>query len=98
LFAFYALCVTGLCQGCHIFLDTIDKNGEKCTKLQQNYQMTIKCTKRPHGIKYINIFHSKALQNLPKSGFWFDNIPSGNPGLCFCKGKKEVNDWNIILI
>jgi hypothetical protein len=30
-------------------------------------------------IKYINIFHSKALQNLPKLGFWFENKPSGNP-------------------
>jgi hypothetical protein len=33
------------------------------------------------GIKYTNIFHSKALQNLPKLDFWFENIPSGNPGV-----------------
>jgi hypothetical protein len=31
-------------------------------------------------IKYINIFESKALQNLPKLGFWFENKQSGNPG------------------
>jgi hypothetical protein len=30
-------------------------------------------------IKYTNIFHCKALQNSPKSGFWLENIPSGNP-------------------
>jgi hypothetical protein len=31
------------------------------------------------GIKYTNIFHLKILQNLPKLGFLFENIPSGNP-------------------
>jgi hypothetical protein len=31
-------------------------------------------------ITYTNIFHCKTLQNLPKFGFWFENIPSGNPG------------------
>jgi hypothetical protein len=31
-------------------------------------------------IKYINIFQSNALQNLPKLVFfWFENKPSGNP-------------------
>jgi hypothetical protein len=29
---------------------------------------------------YVNIFQSKALKNLPKLGFWFENKPSGNPG------------------
>jgi hypothetical protein len=32
--------------------------------------MTIKCT---------NIFHCKTLQNLPKLGFWFQNMPSSIP-------------------
>jgi hypothetical protein len=33
-------------------------------------------------LKYTNIYHSKALQNLPKFGiFWFENKPSGNPDL-----------------
>jgi hypothetical protein len=31
-------------------------------------------------IKYTSSFHSKALQNLPKLGFWFENKQSGNPG------------------
>jgi hypothetical protein len=30
-------------------------------------------------IKYISIFQSKALQNLPYWDFWFKNEPSGNP-------------------
>jgi hypothetical protein len=29
-------------------------------------------------IKYTNIFHLKALKNLPNF-FWLKNIPSGNP-------------------
>jgi hypothetical protein len=32
-------------------------------------------------ITYINIFQSKALQNYPNWDFWFENKPSGNPGL-----------------
>jgi hypothetical protein len=32
-------------------------------------------------IKNTNVFHSKALQNLPKFGFWFENKSSGNPAL-----------------
>jgi hypothetical protein len=35
-------------------------------------------------IKYTIIFHSKALQNLPKFGFLFGNKPSSNPGIEFC--------------
>jgi hypothetical protein len=46
---------------------------EKHTKLPQNFQKTIKYTKRTNilyvGIKYTNISHSKALQNLPKFVF-----------------------------
>jgi hypothetical protein len=30
-------------------------------------------------IKEINIFQSKAFQNLTKWDFWFKNKPSGNP-------------------
>jgi hypothetical protein len=30
-------------------------------------------------IKFTNIFHCKTLQNLPKLGFLFENIPSGSP-------------------
>jgi hypothetical protein len=30
-------------------------------------------------MKYYNILHSKALQNIPILDFWFENKPSGNP-------------------
>jgi hypothetical protein len=56
-------------QGCQIFLGQTYQNGKI-------YQMTTNYTKRPYGckmfqivIKYTNIFHSKALQNLPKLRF-----------------------------
>jgi hypothetical protein len=32
-------------------------------------------------IKYSKIVHCKSLQNLSKLGFWFENKPSGNPGV-----------------
>jgi hypothetical protein len=32
-------------------------------------------------LKHIKILHSKAFQNVPKVGVWFENKPSGNPGL-----------------
>jgi hypothetical protein len=62
-------------QGCQIFLDTIYQSGGKI------YQIT---AKSPNGhnmypiaviyifhmaTEYTNVFHSKALQNLPKFGF-----------------------------
>jgi hypothetical protein len=63
-------------QGCQIFLDTVNQNGEKYTKLTlhtlnyHGHKIHI-----PNGrkiiqrtIKYPNIFQSKALQNLPKNG------------------------------
>jgi hypothetical protein len=31
-------------------------------------------------IKLTSVFHFKALQNLPKLEFWFESVPSGNPG------------------
>jgi hypothetical protein len=42
-------------------------------------------------IKYINIFQSKALENLPKLGFWFKNKPSGNPASSL-RARKQKND------
>jgi hypothetical protein len=55
------------------------------------YQVTIKYPQWqqniPNGrkidqmaIKYTNIFHCKTLQNLKTWDFWFENMPSGNPG------------------
>jgi hypothetical protein len=53
----------------------------KHTKTEKIYQMTANYTKRPciipnghklyqTAVKYTNIFHSKALQNTPKTGFF----------------------------
>jgi hypothetical protein len=59
-----SFCSPSLHQGCQIFLETMYQNGEKIIKIT---------TKLPNGrnifqmgIKYTNIFHSKALQNLHK--------------------------------
>jgi hypothetical protein len=49
------------------------------------FQMTTKDSKwiknTPNAVKYTNIFHYEALQNVPKLGFWYENIniPSGSP-------------------
>jgi hypothetical protein len=57
----------GTHQGCQIFLGPKDKKGEKCTKLPQNIPNGHKIDKMVK--KYSKIFHSKTLQNFPKSGF-----------------------------
>jgi hypothetical protein len=61
-------------QGYQIFRHAIYQNGEKFSKLPQRCQMTIcklyqMTVKFQMTIKYTNIFHSKALQNLLKLGF-----------------------------
>jgi hypothetical protein len=48
----------------------VPKQG-KHTKLPHNYQIVI---------KHANIFHAKALQNVSKLEFWFENKPFGDPG------------------
>jgi hypothetical protein len=57
------------------FLVQTYQNGEKYTKWRQTipndhkiYQMAVNYSKRSLN-RYTNIFHSKALQNLPKLGF-----------------------------
>jgi hypothetical protein len=47
-------------------------------------------------IKYTNVFHSKALENWPKSIFWFENKPSGNPGLQGDQIVRIFAHWVII--
>jgi hypothetical protein len=49
---------------------------EICTKWSQSISKACKIFQMV--IKYINIFQSKALQNLPQ--LEFENIPFGNPG------------------
>jgi hypothetical protein len=63
----------------------IYQNWQIYTKLPQHYQMikNIPNSRKifQMTIKYTNVFHFKAPQNLPKLGFFsFEIIPSGNPG------------------
>jgi hypothetical protein len=54
-------------QGCQIFLGTINQQGGGNTKLPQNI---LNCRKIDQmSIKYTNILHCKAHQNLPKFRF-----------------------------
>jgi hypothetical protein len=51
--------------GCQIFLVTIYQNGGKYTKLTQNYQTPIECTKWPYNIpngQDTNLSHTKFTQ------------------------------------
>jgi hypothetical protein len=58
--------------------------------------------------KDIKMLDSKAFQNVPKLGFWFENEPSGNPGhttrgqnskkfFHVCSVLNQLVHWNIIL-
>jgi hypothetical protein len=47
-------------------------------KHEKMYQMQKNINKNQRNVQ---IFHSKALRNLPKWDFWYENIPSGNPVL-----------------
>jgi hypothetical protein len=56
----------------------------KCTECLSNILYKI-YTKFLMSIEYTNIFHSKAQKISPNCDFWFENIPSGNPGCgCLC--------------
>jgi hypothetical protein len=45
-------------------------------------------------IKGNKIFHSKAFQNVPKLGVWYENKPSGNPAtIVGLASAKEVDSF-----
>jgi hypothetical protein len=65
-------------QGCQI---CIGKTYQNRKNIPNDYKMYLMAKYIPNGcqicqlqIKYTNIFHSKVLQNVPKQGFWFENI------------------------
>jgi hypothetical protein len=58
--------------------------------------MSVKYSKRPY-LNYINISQYKALKNCPKWDFWFENKPSGNPGLCYAPVIESVSGRNIFI-
>jgi hypothetical protein len=73
-------------QDCQIFLGTWYQNPGKCTKWTQNVpnghkisQTSLKYSKWPYNIlAFSNLRVSKI---YPNWDFWFENKPSGNPGL-----------------
>jgi hypothetical protein len=71
-------------QGCQIFLDTIYQNGGKyhfATKLLNGYnmyQMAVIYSKCPKNITAFSI--TRPSNSYPNCNFWFENMPSGNPG------------------
>jgi hypothetical protein len=46
------------------------------------------------GHRITNILHFKALQNIPKLGFWYENIPPGNPALSYKMFRRTKKPWN----
>jgi hypothetical protein len=58
----------------------IFQNGGKYTKFPLNNQMAVKYTYLMT-IGYTNFFNSKRFKIYPNWNFWFENRPSGNPGL-----------------
>jgi hypothetical protein len=75
----------GTDQGCQIFLVTTNQKGRKYIKIAIQYQMAIKYahqngnkdTKLPLNTYTKILYPFKIYQNWP---FWYENIPSGNPG------------------
>jgi hypothetical protein len=68
-----------------MFLGATYPNGENIPKGGKLYQIAIKCTKRPENCLNGHIIYPHfQLQDPAKFTqiriFWFENIPSGNPG------------------
>jgi hypothetical protein len=86
-------------QGCQIFLGTNYQNGiyiyqltikyAKCLQKIPNgrkiYQMAVKYTKWPLNLPTSSI--EKPYKIYPNRDFWFEKIPSGNPGV---RTKKQT--------
>jgi hypothetical protein len=78
-------CINAM-QGCQIFRGAICipkwENTPNDNKIYQTgitiYVPNSKINRM--AMKYTNIFHSKAFQNLKNRDFWYANKPSGNPG------------------
>jgi hypothetical protein len=87
------------------FLYFMYQNEGKFTKLPLNYPMALKYGHNTFqmAIEYTNFFLSMALLNLPtfffprpskiyqNLDFWFENIPSGNPGRKYVNGGFDQN-------
>jgi hypothetical protein len=77
----------GASQGCQIFLGTTYQNRENIPKQPQNipnghkiYAIAVKYVDQVD-IEFTNIFFIARQSKIsPNWDFWFENIPSGNPG------------------
>jgi hypothetical protein len=73
------------CRVARFFSVQNTKTGKNKTNDHKLYQMSKNISKDREmdlvSLKYAIIFHCKTLQNLPILKFWFENKPSGNPGL-----------------
>jgi hypothetical protein len=71
-------------QGCQIFREKIYQTRENIPDDHKIFQRSIKipnCRKIDQmAINCTSIFNWKSLQNYPNWEFWFEKIPSGNPG------------------
>jgi hypothetical protein len=71
-------------QGCQIFWYNIPKRKICILNYHKQYQIARKYTKWPwnvpNGHTIYQPLYYKALQNVHKLGFWYENKPSGNPG------------------
>jgi hypothetical protein len=61
-------------------------NDHKNTNLTQKYQIA---TKIPNGYKK----YQMAYKIYPNWGFWFENIPSGNPAQNIPNGSLQYCKW-----
>jgi hypothetical protein len=78
------------------FMTQCTKTGKIYTILPQNYRMAVKYTNCqyliPNGHKIFQPFSNSRLSQIyPNWDFWFENIPSGNPGPQ--EKSMEKNPW-----
>jgi hypothetical protein len=81
-------------QGCQIFLGTTYQNVKNIPNNHKIFKMATKYTKWPQNIpnghkiyqmatKYIKYTIARPSKFYPNWDFWFENMPSGNPGLLY---------------
>jgi hypothetical protein len=66
-------------QGSQIFLGAAYQNGKNIPNGRKIYQMATKYTKWPQDIPTSPIVRFSRI--YPNWDFWFENTPSGNPGV-----------------
>jgi hypothetical protein len=83
---------------CQIFLSSWFQNWKNVPNEHKMDQMIIKYPNYSKWPCNISTFFNLSPPNLPNFGFWFENKPSGNPGVhayvhvLFCKKKAAQNN------